>query len=82
MLKWKDGNEPVIIKTRSQKPAAATWEGVDGVDLGDWIHLLAEEFKNSEFFERKVQKFDDKLAVEWAKAQNKRIRNIMLENNF
>ena len=82
MLKWKDGNEPVICQTRSKKPAAATWEGVDGVDLGDWIHLLAEEFQRSEFVDRKVQKFDDKLAVEWAKIQNKRIRNIMLENNF
>ena len=78
-LKWKDGAEPVVVKTRSRNEAVPNWEGVDGVDLGDWAHLLAEEYKTSDLFERTVPKFDDELAIEWAKIQNNNIRRIMLE---
>ena len=78
-LKWKDGAEPVVVKTRSRNEAVPNWEGVDGVDLGDWAHLLAEEYKSSDLFERIVSKFDDELAIEWAKIQNNNIRRIMLE---
>ena len=56
-LKWKDGAEPVVVKTRSRNEAVSNLEGVDGVDLGDWAHLLAKEYKTSDLFERTVPKF-------------------------
>ena len=74
-LKWKNGIIPDGTATRSGRNVQARWDGVEEGDLGDWMHMLAEQCRNEENYgsEDKLEKFDEMKAKIWAKEQNTRI---------
>ena len=70
-LKWIDGIIPTTRSTRNQTTIRPGWLGADKKDIGDRIHVLAEEFRNLEIPE--IPEFDVAKALVWAKEQCKRI---------
>ena len=77
VLKWNHGGIPSVSRTRSFRSIQCRWDGVETGDLGDWMHMLAEQYRNTEINDR-MDKFDDFEARRWANAQNRRIRDLVL----
>ena len=78
LLKWKDGIIPTTRTTRTQTNLRPGWLGADKKDIGDRIHVLAEEFRNLEI--PVTPEFDVAKALVWAREQCKRIsRHIKIQ---
>jgi len=83
MLKWANGIIPQGFGTRSLRQIQPRWDGVEKGDLGDWMHMIAEQHRNQIDNQVEIQKrkFDDFSAQQWGKMQNERIYGFILERS-
>ena len=82
-LKWANGIIPQGFGTRSLRQIQPRWDGVEKGDLGDWMHMIAEQHRNQidNQVETQKRKFDDFSAQQWGKMQNERIYGFILERS-
>ena len=74
LLKWKNGVIPTSRTTRGQQNIRPGWTGADKNDIGDRMHVLAEEFRG---IQNQVQahELDVAKAKKWGKEKCQIIAN-------
>ena len=72
LLKWKNGVIPTDRRTREHENLRPGWTGADKKDIGDRMHVLAEEFRGIQT-QIPTSELDVAAALVWGRAQSLKI---------